>query len=163
MLLDRYLEAFVPLLRQMGVVTSDLPDLSQEILVKAFRGLGQFRNESTFKTWITRIAVCCARDYLRASNRVRARQQRESNSLSSVPEPAVTADFSLEGDEIEQRVNAAIDALNEPLRLAIVLTSVQGLDASEAAQVCGCSRNAFYARLHKARKILKRELKDCFE
>ena len=154
-LMDRYIDGLKPLLMQLGVHSSDVPDLTQEILLKAFRGLSGFKRQAKFRTWLMSIAIRSVKDYLRKQKREAiCRSQPLSHNLEAAEAEPVDED-----KETIDRIDAAIASLKEHHRTAIVLICLQQLSPDEAAKICGCSRNAIYFRLHAARNKLKRALK----
>lgn len=154
-LMDRHLPPIRGLVCRLGAPANDVEDLTQEIFVRAFRGLDSFKSDAKFTTWIYVIAVNRVRQYFVT----RKRSIGQNEYLPDVPDPRNDSpDQTIRLSETSQAVQTAMESLSEPLRLAIVLTSTRGVDAEQAARICECSTNAFYARVHKARKLLKQKL-----
>ncbi|MEM8732745.1 MAG: RNA polymerase sigma factor [Planctomycetota bacterium] len=159
-LLDRYSNYLPKLLLQMGVSEAACGDVTQDVLIKAFRALDQFAGKSSFRTWITRIVINQAKDHFR---RTRREQERGGSILEEVVDPLHGSPrqdphVSLEFDEQMEKLENAIQTLSHPLRMALVLTAVQGMSPADAATALGCSRNTLYFRIHKAKKLLRRQL-----
>ena len=155
LLLDRHVPQVRGMVARIGVSPNDVDDLTQEIIVRAFRGLDSFKSDSKFSTWL----------YVIALNRVRnhfAEKKRNVGRNETLPDVADNRKDSPEQlarlSETSLAVQSAINSLSEPLRLAIVLTSLEGMNTEQAATICECSTNTLYARIHKARKLLKEQL-----
>ncbi|MFN3189104.1 MAG: RNA polymerase sigma factor [Aureliella sp.] len=159
-LLCRYSEWLPKLLCQIGVDETVCRDLTQDVLVRAFRSITQFEGRSSFRTWVTRVAINRAKDHFREIRRSKEKTNVELG-VAIDPTDADSERRIHEHSELEERMERlekAMDSLSEPLRLALVLTTVHGMSAADAAQVLGCTRNALYFRIHKAKKILKHQL-----
>ena len=134
----------------------DSDDVTQEVMIKAVRGLSTFKGDSSLATWITRIAINTTYTYL---------QKRHRNAAESLP--TTTADQTYNqspvhaamGNELNEQITVAMKALSPTLRAAISLISIQGLSASDAAEIEGCTANTMHWRVHEARKQLKDRLK----
>lgn len=133
-------------------------DVAQETFVRAWRGLGRFRAESTFKTWLYRIATNVARTHLDRRGR-RARiadrsldDEAEPVQAGDVPSPAPDAETSLVRREA---IDRALSELPDELRQALVLRDVEGLDYKEIAGVTGAPIGTVESRIFRARRRLR--------
>ena len=139
-------------------------ETSQETFLKALRSLDQFKGESSFYTWLYRIAVNLAIDYQRREGR---------KPLLGVTDEVVEAQQGLQDDmrrddpfrrvtnrEIGERVRAAIDQLTPEHRAVILLREVEGLSYEEISRVMECAKGTVMSRLHYARKRLQELLQD---
>ena len=132
-------------------------DLVQDVLLNVVRSIDRFRGDSTFSTWVYRIAA----------NRVFRFFEEEKRFVPTVEAEQLEtfADRNrevAEVNELSRRVDAAIAELSPSLRAAILLTTVEGLTPEQAAEVEGCTAANIHWRVHKARKILKEKLRDYF-
>jgi RNA polymerase sigma-70 factor (ECF subfamily) len=143
-------------------------DIAQETFIRAYRALPQFRGDSAFYTWLYRIAVNTAKKAL--VERKRDPLVNESALLSSEDgeEPSrvenelsdgSTPDAVLASKEIAATVNAAIDALSEDLRQAIVLREIEGLSYEEIADVMNCPIGTVRSRIFRAREAIATKLR----
>lgn len=124
-------------------------DAAQDVFLKAYRSLGAFRGESSFATWLHRIAANRCLDLLRAESR------REALPLEAAEaRPAPSPDS--EGRDLLER---ALAALPPDYRLILVLREVQGLSYEEAAEAMECSLDSVKARLRRAREALEERLR----
>ena len=134
-------------------VQEDAEDIAQEVFVKLVRKLQTFRQKSSFKTWLYRIAVNTAKDFnrKRAAKQVRetafALDQRQQN-------PAFTMEDTLAAD----RLKVAIDNLSLKQKEAVLLVFGEGLSHKEAARTVGCMEATVSWRIFQARKRLKTSL-----
>jgi len=136
---------------------ADADDLTQEVFLRVARGIGDFRGRATFSTWLYRITVNAARSFLA---RAGARRAAQIEVPDDIPDPVPGPDRNAELSELDARVGAAMGRLPAPLRAAITLTAIEGLDGREAARAAGCLPATLYWRVHQARKILRREMEE---
>ena len=141
---------------QMVSDESRVDDLTQEVFLRSFRGLPAFNHRSQFSTWLYRVTLNTVYGYIDRNGRSPVEFHAE------LPETAETGTDS-PGDavmrsELADRVDSAMNLLSPSLRAAIVLTSIQGHGVAEAARIAGCNVGTMYWRVHKARKLLQRQL-----
>jgi RNA polymerase sigma-70 factor (ECF subfamily) len=141
-------------------------DLSQDVFLRVFRSLSQFRGQSTLKTWIYRIVVTQARNRQRWWRRRRVDAQVSldehvavngelpSTMLASSPDRVFTQ------KELAERLWNALDSLPFDHRTAIVLREVEGLSYEEIAFSLGVAVGTVKSRLARARGMLRAELRD---
>ena len=133
-------------------------DVAQETFVRAWRGLGRFRGESSFKTWLYRIATNVARTHLGC----RARQaQIADRSLDNESAPLQAGDIPPPAPDAEtllvtrEEIDRALVELPAALRIALVLRDVEGLDYKEIAGVTGAPIGTVESRIFRARQRLR--------
>ena len=137
---------FMLLLRLLGD-RSEAEDVTQEVMLRAWQGITRFRGQSSYFTWLYRIAVNEAN---RALERRSRRPARVAIGVDELQLPAPAAfDPSRQAENSELR--RALAELPPPLRTALVLRDVEGLSTQEAAEIAGISQAAFKSRLHQAR------------
>jgi RNA polymerase sigma-70 factor, ECF subfamily len=141
---------FMMLLRLLGD-RSEAEDVAQEVMLRAWRGIGGFRGQSSYFTWLYRIAV-------NEANRALERRSRQPPGISigtselQLPGPAgEDPSRQVENSELRRALGQALAELPPPLRTAIVLRDVEGLSTQEAAEIAGVGQAAFKSRLHQAR------------
>lgn len=139
-------------------------DVAQEAFIKAYRGLQSFRGESAFYTWLYRIAINTAKNYLVAQNRrapdqdVDAQEAEQYAGASALKEYG-TPESHLLSDEIEETVFKAIEELPEDLRTAITLREIEGMSYEEIAEAMGCPIGTVRSRIFRAREAIDRQLR----
>jgi RNA polymerase sigma-70 factor, ECF subfamily len=135
---------------------ADADDLTQQVFVRAIRGISLFRGQSQFSTWLHQIAMNTVRRFLRG--RKHAPPMHDDVLATRVDGRAFAPDQFAMANELDGELTAAMHSLPATLRAAIVLTSIQGLDARQAADVEGCPIATMYWRIHRARKMLEKRL-----
>jgi RNA polymerase sigma-70 factor, ECF subfamily len=156
-LVRRYQSSMITLARVLTSGRFDAEDLAQEVFVRAWRSIGRFRAESSFRTWLHRIAI----------NVVRTHQERQGRWFrlfrfagEDVPEP-VDRDVPVDARLVKrQLIDRALATLPVDLRLAVTLRDVQGLDYREIADALGVPIGTVESRIFRARQRLKPLLKD---
>lgn len=143
----------------------DASDLTQEALMKAFKSLKTFKQRSSFNTWVYRIAVNLALNFLRKGKRDGAKKVLDE-SLSWA-EAKEEASHSPEGSslkrELSRKLQEAVDSLPLPYKASFALVVFQGMTHGQAARILGCSENTVSWRMHKARKMLQARLRPYLE
>ncbi len=133
-------------------------DVAQEAFVRAWRGLGRFRGESSFKTWLYRIATNVARTHRERRGRqaqfVSRSLDDEAESLTAGEVPAATADVE-RSLVTRETIDRALAELPEELRLALVLRDVEGLDYKEIASVTAAPIGTVESRIFRARRHMR--------
>jgi RNA polymerase sigma factor (sigma-70 family) len=130
----------------------DAEDVAQDALVRAHRRFAQLRHRDRFRAWLVRITWRLALDYRRGTER---RTTRELEHGAAAP---VSSEDSAAAEERAAHLWEAIDALPEKLRLALVLSSIEGHDVREVARLLGLPEGTVKSRLFLARQHLKERL-----
>jgi RNA polymerase sigma-70 factor (ECF subfamily) len=163
-LVERYQERIHALVRSYAANPDDALDLTQEIFVKAYRGLPTFRADAGFYTWLYRIAVCHCIDFRRRRQRGGETISLDGEMLAELGfEPADTAPSSdPERMAINRHLHGAIrdalQALGEPFRTAVILHDVEGLSQEDVARITGCALGTAKSRIQRGRMQLRRRL-----
>lgn len=165
LLVIKYQRKILRLLSRMIRDPADLEDVAQEAFIKAYRALPQFRGESAFYTWLYRIAINTARNWLSsigkrpsAPNAIESEDGEtfnETDSLSDISTP----ESMVASREIAETVNAAIEELPEELRTAIVLREIEGMSYEDIAQTMGCPIGTVRSRIFRAREAIAQRLR----
>jgi RNA polymerase sigma-70 factor (ECF subfamily) len=141
-------------------------DIAQETFLRAYRAIGRFRGDSQFYTWLYRIAVNTAKRSALDDARSPVLQENATFSQDEETFPKQeqlssmdTPDAVMASREIADTVNAAMDALPEELRTAIVLREIDGMSYDEIAQVMGCPVGTVRSRIFRAREAIARQLR----
>ena len=158
-LVRRHLARVRNLVFQLVLNNDVADDLTQDVFARALRGLETFRGQSSVATWLHRIALNVAYQFLRQNHR-RGTSQLPLDSIDGSMAAPHARLIELEGND---RVATALGRLTPSLRAAIVLTAMQGLSAIEAAEIEECSVGTMYWRVHEARRRLRDDLKDWIE
>lgn len=131
-------------------------DISQAAFLKAFERIGSLRDDRSFQTWLFRIAINEATDFLRRTQRERLRRDEGAVDEMATPEPRPLD--RLVAEEERAAVVATLDGLPPRQRTVFVLRHFQGLSNPEIAEVLSCSTNAVKANLSHALRALRERL-----
>ena len=147
---------------------SDAQDVAQEAFLKAYRALPNFRGDSAFYTWLYRIAVNTAKNYLAIQSRRSGETEQDISEIeqiegNSVLKDNATPEHLLLKDEIEATVISAIEKLPEDLRMAITLREIEGLSYEEIAAVMDCPIGTVRSRIFRAREAIDSQLAPLLE
>ncbi|AHK78664.1 RNA polymerase sigma factor RpoE [Ectothiorhodospira haloalkaliphila] len=164
MLVLKYQHKIVNLVSRYVHDPSTALDVAQEAFIKAYRGLANFRGDSAFYTWLYRIAINTAKNYLVSQSRrtpdyeVDAQDAEQMGGESALKEYA-TPEGEMMSDEIRVAVQEAIGGLPEDLRIAITLRELEGMSYEEIAQTMGCPIGTVRSRIFRAREAIDRTLR----
>lgn len=165
LLVLKYQRKIMRLLARMLNNQAEIEDIAQETFIKAYRALPQFRGESAFYTWLYRIAINTARNWLSSNQRKMLvsdtfeTKEGETFSQSDNLIDIDTPESRMVSSEIAQTVNRAIEELPEDLRTAIVLREIEGLSYEEIAQTMECPIGTVRSRIFRAREAIAARLK----
>ncbi|MFM4704471.1 RNA polymerase sigma factor RpoE [Aeromonas bivalvium] len=168
LLVTKYQHKVVNLVARYVNNPGDVPDVAQEAFIKAYRALPTFRGESAFYTWLYRIAVNTAKNYITSQGRrppssdVEADEAEYYGGGEALQEVATPENLALT-DEIKRTVFAAIEALPEDLRTAITLRELEGLSYEEIAEIMDCPVGTVRSRIFRARDAIDKKLKPLTE
>jgi RNA polymerase sigma-70 factor (ECF subfamily) len=148
---------------------TEAEDVAQEAFIKAYRALPQFRGDSAFYTWLYRIAINTAKNALVSRERSPISYEINLNADDDAPDVASrlrdpdTPEGLALSEEIRSTVTAAIDALPEDLRTAIVLRELDGMSYEEIAAAMDCPVGTVRSRIFRAREAIDRRLREVFD
>ncbi|MCK4337726.1 MAG: sigma-70 family RNA polymerase sigma factor [Candidatus Aminicenantes bacterium] len=157
----RYQEKIYWTILAMTKNHEDTNDLAQETFLQAFRSLKRFKQQSSFYTWIYRIATNLTLNFLKKSSKEKYRKELSPeqeptddsfNATSQSPEKK-----SLR-KELRNKLDEALDALPIVYRISFILVEFQDMSHGQAARILKCSENTVSWRMHKARKMLQARL-----
>lgn len=141
--------------------SGDVQDVAQEAFIKAYRALPSFRSESAFYTWLYRIAVNTAKNYVVAQGRrppstdIDAEDAENFESAGALKEISNPENLLL-SEELRHVVFSTIDALPEDLKMAITLREIDGLSYEEIAEVMSCPVGTVRSRIFRAREAVEK-------
>jgi RNA polymerase sigma-70 factor (ECF subfamily) len=164
LLVQKYQHRIAHLVARYVRDPAEVEDVAQEAFIKAYRGLASFRGESAFYTWLYRIAINTAKNYLVSAGRrvpdhgVDAADAEQLESGTLLQEIDTPEHEALSG-EIERAVFHAIDALPGELREAITLRELEGLSYEEIAEVMNCPIGTVRSRIFRARAAIDEQIR----
>lgn len=165
LLVGKYQRKLARLLSRLIRDPAEVEDVTQEAFIKAYRALPNFRGESAFYTWLYRIGVNTAKNYLVPQNR------RAPTSTAADADEAENFDDGdqlrdintpenlLSSKQMGDTVTAAMEALPEELRTAIVLREIEGLSYEEIAKIMDCPIGTVRSRIFRARDAVAEKLR----
>ncbi|MGI8966575.1 MAG: sigma-70 family RNA polymerase sigma factor [Limisphaerales bacterium] len=163
-LMQRYQQRIYATLYNMTSNHEDANDLTQETFIKAYRALKSFKGDSSFYTWIYRIAVNKTINFLKqrknrsflSLNDLDFNTENNPDLVALISEKTPRRDLNLA--ELQQKLNEAMQKLSEPHRLVVTLHDVQGLSHDEIAKIMECNSGTVRSRLFYARQQLQAHL-----
>ncbi|MHB1360432.1 MAG: RNA polymerase sigma factor RpoE [Rhodocyclaceae bacterium] len=165
LLVSKYQRKLLRLVMRFVRDAAEAEDVTQEAFIKAYRALPGFRGESAFYTWLYRIGVNAAKNWLVARGRrmstvseITDEEATDINDGGLLRDDA-TPEQLLMSKQIGETVNAAMDALPEDLRTAIALREIEGMSYEEIAQVMDCPIGTVRSRIFRARDAIAARLR----
>ncbi len=165
LLVEKYQRKLARLLSRFVRDPAEVEDVTQEAFIKAYRALPKFRGDSAFYTWLYRIGINTAKNYLMAAGRraptstgvdsEEAEGLEEGEQLRDINTP----ESLLLSREIGDTVNATMQALPEELRTAIQLREIEGMSYEDIAQIMNCPIGTVRSRIFRAREAIAEQLK----
>ncbi|MGE5130680.1 MAG: RNA polymerase sigma factor RpoE [Sphingomonadaceae bacterium] len=165
LLVEKYQRKLARLLSRFVRDPSEVEDVTQEAFIKAYRALPGFRGDSAFYTWLYRIGINTAKNYLMAlgrraptSTEVEAEEAEgfeEADQLRDINTP----ESVLLSNEIGATVNATIAELPEELRTAIQLREIEGMSYEDIARIMDCPIGTVRSRIFRAREAIAERLR----
>ena len=165
LLVSKYQRKLARLLSRLIRDPAEVEDVAQETFIKAYRALPSFRGDSAFYTWLYRIGVNTAKNYLVSQGRrAPTATEIESEEAETYEEGEQLRDINtpervLLSKQIGETVNAAMEALPEELRTAIMLRELEGLSYEEIANVMDCPIGTVRSRIFRAREAIAERLR----
>jgi len=138
-------------------------DVTQEVFVKAYRAMDKFRGDAQFYTWLYRIAINTAKNFLVARSRRPPDtdidvDEREFSEESVVISEGSNPEEQLSGEQLERVLQRALEALPEELRIALMLREFDGLSYDEIAHVMDCPVGTVRSRIFRGRESIEKSI-----
>lgn len=164
LLIHKYQHRIVSLISRYVSDPSEALDVAQEAFIKAYRAIGKFRGDSAFYTWLYRIAINTAKNWLVARSRRPPASdidavEAEQYDMDSRLKDRSTPENELLREEIEKTVYDTIATLPEDLRTAIILREMDGMSYEEIATTMECPIGTVRSRIFRAREAIDEKLK----
>ncbi|MDE2259223.1 MAG: RNA polymerase sigma factor RpoE [Betaproteobacteria bacterium] len=165
MLVAKYQRKLTRLVSRLVRDPGEAEDVTQEAFIKAYRALGAFRGDSAFYTWLYRIGVNTAKNYLVAQGRrvpiqtAVGNEDAENFEGGELLRDVNTPEAELMSRQIVETVNASMEALPEELRTAIRLREIEGLSYEEIATLMNCPIGTVRSRIFRAREAIAERLR----
>ena len=165
LLVEKYQRKLGRLLARFIRDPAEVEDVTQEAFIKAYRALPAFRGDSAFYTWLYRIGINTAKNYLMAlGRRAPTSTEVEAEDAEGYEEGEQLRDINtpeslLLSKEIAQTVNATIEELPEELRTAIQLREMEGMSYEDIARIMDCPIGTVRSRIFRAREAIAERLR----
>jgi RNA polymerase sigma-70 factor (ECF subfamily) len=164
-LILKYRERVYAVIYNMTSNREDAADLTQDAFIKAFQSINRFQGQSSFFTWLYRIAINATLSYIRR-NKLRSffsfDKIHADNKVTDVIDQ-LTDKTDVEREvfvgELQEKLNEAMLKLSIPHRTVVTLFEIDGLSHEETAEIMNCSVGTVRSRLHYAKQLLQAELK----
>jgi len=168
LLINKYQHRIVSLVARYTNDPAEALDVAQEAFIKAYRAIGKFRGDSAFYTWLYRIAINTAKNWLVAQKRRPPASDidavdAEQYDMDSRLKERGTPENELLREEIKQTVYGTIAELPEDLRTAIVLREMEGMSYEEIATTMECPIGTVRSRIFRAREAIDEQLRPLVE
>ena len=153
------------LLSRMIRDPGEIEDVAQEAFIKAYRALPQFRGDSAFYTWLYRIAINTARNWLAQNNRrpsTPSAQENEDGETFDATDNLTDSsnpESEMASRQIADTVNKAMNDLPEDLRNAIVMREIDGMSYEDIAESMNCPIGTVRSRIFRAREAIATRLR----
>ncbi len=164
-LIERYEQPVYGIVYRLLGNQSDACDVAQEVFLKVFRGVSAFREQSSLRTWIYRIAVNEAHNHRRWFARHCRREvsieddrPEHASSLEYAPDPGQSPFEQVLNSENRTLIERALTRINPVFRTAVVLRDIQNLSYEEIAEILQVSLGTVKSRIMRGREALRREL-----
>ncbi|MES2740807.1 MAG: RNA polymerase sigma factor RpoE [Pseudomonadota bacterium] len=164
-LVSKYQRRLMRLVSRLVHDPAEAEDVVQETFIKAYRALRHFRGDSAFYTWLYRIGINTAKNFLVTQGRrtptstdtdaEQAEAFDDGDNLRDINTP----ESMLASKQIAETVNAAMDLLPMELRTAIVLREIEGLSYEEISDIMACPIGTVRSRIFRAREVIAEKLK----
>ena len=144
---------------------TEVEDVTQEAFIKAYRALPGFRGESAFYTWLYRIGINTAKNYLLAFKRrvptttIFDSEEAENFEEASLLREVNTPENELMSKQVVNVVNSSLEQLPDDLRIALTLREIEGLSYEEIADVMNCPIGTVRSRIFRAREAIAENLR----
>ncbi|WP_298625964.1 RNA polymerase sigma factor RpoE [uncultured Zoogloea sp.] len=165
LLVTKYQRKLARLLSRLIRDPAEVEDVAQETFIKAYRALPSFRGDSAFYTWLYRIGINTAKNFLVSQGRrAPTSTDFDSDEAETFEDGDQLRDINtperlLMTKQIGDTVNVAMEALPEELRTAIVLREIEGLSYEEIASIMECPIGTVRSRIFRAREAISEKLR----
>ena len=163
-LVQRYHKQAYNIAYRMAGNHADAEDLTQDAFLRAFRFFGQYRRELPFDSWLYKIMSNVFIDGLRRKPKARIRSldqpvvTADGEAQFEVADTGVGPEETILSNEMDGRIQAALETLPEAFRLAVVYADIEGLSYEEIAEATNANIGTVRSRLHRGRRMLRSKL-----
>jgi RNA polymerase sigma-70 factor, ECF subfamily len=168
LLVQKYQSKVIGLISRYVRNQADVTDVAQEAFIKAYRALPNFRGESAFYTWLYRIAVNTAKNFLVSQGRRAPANDVDADDAEYYDGSDALKEFAsperlLLSDEIKKVIFDTLESLPEELKMAISLRELDGMSYEDIANVMDCPVGTVRSRIFRAREAIDKQLQPLLE
>lgn len=165
LLVMRYQHKVLGLISRFVKDPHEAEDVTQEAFLKAYRALPSFRGDSAFYTWLYRIAVNTAKNYLVSRGRRPPSTDVDLDDAELVDDTSTlrdveTPDATMEKEDLQRIINQAIEDLPEELRTAFTLREFSGLSYEDIMEIMDCPVGTVRSRIFRAREAIDKRIRE---
>ena len=165
LLVVRYQHKVLGLISRFVKDPHEAEDVTQEAFLKAYRALPSFRGDSAFYTWLYRIAVNTAKNYLVSRGRRPPSTDVDMDDAELVDDTSTlrdveTPDATMEKEDLQRSINQAIEDLPEELRTAFTLREFSGLSYEDIMEIMDCPVGTVRSRIFRAREAIDKRIRE---
>ncbi|MGN1281086.1 MAG: RNA polymerase sigma factor RpoE [Succinivibrio sp.] len=162
-LVIKYQHKVIQIISRFLTNSADVNDVAQEAFIKAYRAINTFRGESSFYTWLYRIATNAAKSYVESNGKYKNHVDVDSEEFQSIDAQGAlatreTPDRIIESQELQQVIVSAINALPEELRQAITLREVEGMSYEDISLITKVPVGTVRSRIFRARQFVEERM-----
>jgi len=163
LLVVKYQHKIVHLVNRYVKDPYEAQDVAQDTFIKAYRALGDFRGDSAFYTWLYRIAINTAKNYLLSRSRRHSDYEvdiQDAEQVENLPQlkDIETPEDLLMNEQVVNVIRSAIEKLPEEMRIAITLREFEGMSYEEIAEAMDCPIGTVRSRIFRAREAIDEKL-----
>lgn len=161
-LIQEYQNKVINIAYNMLSDTDDAMDAAQEVFINVFKGIGNFKENSSLSTWIYRICANVCKDVLRKRMRsaktVSLFGDGEDDIILKVEDDALSPEEISEQTELSKEIRNAMDCLSEEYRTVLVLCDIEGMSYDQIALILKCPVGTIKSRINRARQALRKKI-----
>lgn len=134
-------------------------DLEQEVFVKIWKNKDKYKEQGSFKSWISTIAKNVSKDYLKSAQ-YKNRNTEDDEILTTVKDKKQTPELTLISNDRQERITSAVNSLKPKFKEVVMYCEIYGYSYEETAEKLNCPLGTVKSRLYNAKKELAEKLKD---
>ena len=160
LLVLKYQQRVSAVLGRYNLSREEVMDITQETFIKAYRSMEKFRGDSTFYTWLFRIAINTAKNHLLSKSRRPPDVDIDVYEITSVLKSTNGPESEFEGERLSQVIEIAISKLPQDLKSALIMREYEGMSYDDISAIMECPVGTVRSRIFRARESIDKEVKN---